>query len=241
MAKITYKKTKEPTRILISPNILVHLSWLVELREPSSWPSKKKKKSSWRNFIQNFHLRTKTLHQYLLCGDLFSTLLLTIPAPSSLTPIACTTEFQLKSAKNQLKYWNHYFHETQTLSLPTPKTNRHFNTIQPTTFKANLQTHTHARTHAHTHKHNFAPGDILAPESLLPRSSRSPSHCRSEVKIAVWHQPTNLGHHKITYPIKKTTHALTTTTVRRMAASGREISRNGSLSQALRVKQAKIK
>jgi hypothetical protein len=58
-----------------------------------------------QNFIQNFHSRAKTLHQYLLCGDLLSsTLLLTIPAPISLTPIACTTEFQLKSAKNQLKF-----------------------------------------------------------------------------------------------------------------------------------------
>lgn len=134
--------------------------------------------------------------------------------------------------------------ETTIFTKPKPSLYRHpKQTAISTPFNPPLlkQICKHTRTHAHTHKHNFAPGDILAPESLLPRSSRSPSHCRSEVKIAVWHQPTNLGHHKITYPIKKTTHALTTTTVRRMAASGREISRNGSLSQALRVKQAKIK
>lgn len=97
--------------------------------------------------------------------------------------------------------------ETTIFTKPKPSLYRHpkkppFQHQSTHHFRSKFAIHARTRTHTHI-KHNFAPDDILAPESLLPRSSRSPSHCRSEVKIAVWHQPTNLGHHKITYPIKK--------------------------------------
>ena len=110
-----------------------------------------------------FILRTTALHEYLLCGDLSSALLVTIPHPSSLTPIACTQHnSNSNQQKNQLKF------EITVFTKPKPSRYRHpkiaaiFDTIQLSTFESK-SANTHPRTHTYM-KHNFAPGEILAPE-----------------------------------------------------------------------------